>query len=69
MGPRCPGVSTIEIAYAVKAITTESTNALMARVIIPEPNLWTEKKPFSIGVRWKCGTTARWCILNKLKLG
>ncbi len=47
MGPRCPGVSTIEIAYAVKAIATESTNVLMARVIIPEPNLWTEKKPFT----------------------
>lgn len=47
MGPRCPGLSTIEIAYAVKATVTESTNVRMARVIIPEPNLWTEKKPFT----------------------
>ncbi len=47
MGPRCPGVSTIEIAYAVKATATQSSNILMARVVIPEPNLWTEKKPFT----------------------
>lgn len=47
MGPRCPGMSTIEIAYAVKPIANESSNILLARVIIPEPNLWTEKKPFT----------------------
>ena len=47
MGPRCPGMSTIEIAYALKPMTAESANFRLARVVIPEPNLWMEKKPLT----------------------
>jgi hypothetical protein len=45
MGPRCPGVSTIEIAYPLRPLSAEG-NTLTARVLIPEPNLWTEATPF-----------------------
>ena len=47
MGPRCPGTSTIEIAYPLRPLPITSANLRTARVIIPEPNLWTEKKPLT----------------------
>lgn len=49
VGPRCPGVSTIEIAYAFHPLPSETnstTKTLTARVVIPEPNLWTEAIPY-----------------------
>ena len=47
MGPRCLGTSTIEIAYPVRPLPSAEPTIRTARVIIPEPNLWTEKKPLT----------------------
>jgi Glycosyl hydrolases family 2 len=58
-GPRCPGVTTVEIAYALLPLTRERQDyALLARVVIPEPNLWTEATPFVYNARvelWEQG--------------
>jgi hypothetical protein len=48
-GPRCPGVTTVEVAYPFRRpprAAAEPTNRLAARVVIPEPNLWTKETPF-----------------------
>jgi hypothetical protein len=47
MGPRCPSMSTVEIAYPVKPLPAESPKVRTARVVIPEPNLWTDEKPLT----------------------
>lgn len=47
MGPRCPGVSTVEIAYPIKSMPSNTPNILCGRVLIPEPNMWTEQKPLT----------------------
>lgn len=49
-GPTCPGMETIQIAYPIRMIKRpvgEPENAVVGRVIIPEPNLWTQAIPFS----------------------
>jgi beta-galactosidase/beta-glucuronidase len=49
VGPRCPGVSTIEVAYPLRPLAPtadSSENSLAARVVIPEPNLWSPQTPF-----------------------
>jgi hypothetical protein len=46
-GPRCPGVTTVEVAYAFRPLTsTDAPPSLTVRAVIPEPNLWTEETPF-----------------------
>jgi hypothetical protein len=49
IGPMCPGVETIQVAYPIRMIPRalgQSENAVVGRVIIPEPNLWTREIPF-----------------------
>jgi len=41
MGPRCPGVSTIEVAYPLRHV-----RGAEYQVLIPEPNLWAPEHPF-----------------------
>jgi hypothetical protein len=43
MGPRCPGISTVEVAYKLQPVPGARS---MYRVVIPEPNLWTPQRPF-----------------------
>src|SRR5438067_11144327 len=48
-GPHCPGVTTIELAYPLRPLsswTGAPGNVLVVRVIVPEPNLWTPETPF-----------------------
>src|SRR5690349_5726458 len=45
MGPSCPYSSTVEIAYALRPLPAEG-EALVCRVIIPEPSLWEPESPF-----------------------
>jgi hypothetical protein len=48
-GPRCPEVSTLEVAYPLQPFSpseAQAANRLAVRVLIPEPNLWTEAMPF-----------------------
>jgi hypothetical protein len=41
MGPRCPGVSTIEVAYHFQPL-----DAATVRVLIPEPSFWSADRPY-----------------------
>jgi beta-galactosidase/beta-glucuronidase len=49
LGPRCAGVTTVEIAYpllpAPRAARSNAETIVM-RAFIDEPNLWSEKTPF-----------------------
>jgi hypothetical protein len=45
VGPHCPGVTTVEIAYPlVNADVRDTTRTLKG--VVPEPNLWTPETPF-----------------------
>jgi hypothetical protein len=48
VGPRCPGRTTIEVAYPLRpfARKPDGLPALAAQVVIPEPSLWEEAHPF-----------------------
>src|SRR4051812_37737852 len=48
MGPRCPGVSTVEVAYPLKPLPADPhrPGRVSARVVIPDPNLWEPAHPF-----------------------
>src|SRR5262249_62180662 len=48
VGPHCPGVSTVQVAYPLRPPprAAESPGSLAVRALIPEPNLWTEETPF-----------------------
>jgi hypothetical protein len=41
MGPRCPGVNTIEIAHKLQPLAHP-----VYRVLIPEPLRWSEEQPY-----------------------
>ncbi len=48
-GPRCPGVSTVEIAYPLRPLPRVPSNdadVIVVRALIDEPNLWTGTTPF-----------------------
>jgi hypothetical protein len=44
-GPRCEGVSTVEVAYPLRPAGVSDT-AVSLRAVIPEPNPWTPAAPF-----------------------
>ena len=48
VGPRCPGVTTIEVAYPLRTFQRqpEGVPPLSRRVIIPEPSLWEPERPY-----------------------
>jgi hypothetical protein len=46
MGPRCPGVTTVEIAYPLQRAVSTDPDTMVVRALIDEPNLWSEKAPF-----------------------
>jgi hypothetical protein len=42
-GPRCPGVTTVEVAYRLRLQDAASG---IYQVLIPEPNFWAPEHPF-----------------------
>jgi hypothetical protein len=49
VGPRCEGVSTVEVAYPLRPVRNVETDAdtiLTRQVIIPEPSLSDSETPF-----------------------
>lgn len=62
VGPRCPGMSTIEIAYALRAVGVPPVGApptLIYQILIPEPTFWKPETPFVYEGRlefWQGGT-------------
>jgi hypothetical protein len=47
-GPKCPGVTTVELSYPM-AVGAVSDTTVSLRCVIPEPNLWTADAPFTYG--------------------
>jgi hypothetical protein len=43
MGPRCPGVTTVEVAYRITPLEAACGTY---QVLIPEPNFWAPEHPF-----------------------
>jgi hypothetical protein len=59
VGPRRPGVSTVEIAYPLLPVGSDT--GLSLRAVIPEPNLWSAAAPFRYDGRvevWAGGVRA-----------
>jgi hypothetical protein len=50
IGPRCPGITTVEIAYPLLLVEASETAATF-KGVIPEPNLWTKEAPFVYDLR------------------
>jgi glycosyl hydrolase family 2 len=49
VGPRCPGATTVEVAYPFRPCpegVADQPHALAVRAFIPEPSIWTEQTPF-----------------------
>jgi hypothetical protein len=49
VGPLLPGRTTVEVPYPFRPLPGPATGpprSLAVRVVIPEPNLWTEAAPF-----------------------
>lgn len=46
VGPRCPRVGTVEIAYPLRPAPAAGRAVLCLRAVIPEPNLWSPDAPF-----------------------
>lgn len=49
IGPRCPGVSTVEVAYPMTK-QGRDVSTMSLRCVIPEPNLWSPQAPFTYAV-------------------
>jgi hypothetical protein len=49
VGPQCPGVSTVEVAYPMTVEVVSGTVATL-RCVIPEPNLWTSESQITYAV-------------------
>lgn len=49
VGPQCPGVSTVEVAYPLRPFPRrpEGLPPVAARVVIPDPSLWASEHPFT----------------------
>jgi hypothetical protein len=45
VGPKCEGVTTVEVAYPLRPALGTDTG-LSLRAVIPEPNLWSPAAPF-----------------------
>ena len=48
VGPRCRGVTTIEVAYPLRPFARQPDGVppLSRRVVIPEPSLWEPEQPY-----------------------
>jgi hypothetical protein len=46
MGPRCPYSNTVEIAYPLRPLPSETSQGIAVRVVIPEASSWDPESPF-----------------------
>jgi len=62
VGPRCPEITTVEIAYPLVAIEATETSAQL-KGVIPEPNFWSPEAQFvydlTVEVWAECGQIDR----------
>src|SRR5947208_2119229 len=71
VGPRCSGVTTIEVAYPLQPFPRQPEGAppLSRRVIIPDPVLWDAERPFvyhAVVELWQDGV---WCDATEFEYG
>jgi hypothetical protein len=72
VGPRCPGVTTLEVPYPFRPARQPDVhpdNTLIARAVIPEPNLWTEKTPFVYEGSLELWQDGERCDVARLSVG
>ena len=72
VGPRCPGVTTLEVPYLLRPprqADVDLGNTLIARAVIPEPNLWTEETPFVYEGSLELWQDDERCDIVKLSVG
>ncbi len=48
VGPRCPGITTIEVAYPLRPLPKppEGASGLTVRVLLPDPAAWEPQRPY-----------------------
>jgi hypothetical protein len=71
VGPRCPGVTTVEVAYPLRPFPSppDGVPPLSRRVVIPDPSLWAPQHPFvyrAIVELWEDGQR---CDVKEFDLG
>ncbi len=66
VGPRCPGVSTIEIAYPLRAERLRDQAAVVLVGKVPEPSLWHKDTPFYYDLIVECWQLGK--LLQKMKV-
>jgi hypothetical protein len=72
VGPRCPGVTTMEVPYLLHPLQQRDVdldNTLIARAVIPEPNLWTAETPFVYEGSLELWQDGERCDVVKLSVG
>jgi beta-galactosidase/beta-glucuronidase len=67
LGPHCPGISTIEVAYPLQPLPND--HSLTRRVVIPDPNLWSPDKPFMYTAIVELWQDNRRCDERELEIG
>jgi hypothetical protein len=47
-GPRCPGVTTLEVAYSLRPLPKPAVDAtaITMRIVIPDPLAWQPDRPY-----------------------
>ena len=48
VGPRCPGVTTLEVAYPLRPLPKPegSATSITMRIVIPDPLGWQPERPY-----------------------
>src|SRR5207248_274396 len=49
VGPHCPGVTTVEVAYPLQP-APQTPGTVTRRAVVPQANLWTPATPFEYEV-------------------
>jgi len=65
IGPRCPGMTTIEVAYPLRP----SSQPGVLHAVIPEPSLWQAERPFVYDAFSNAGKWKKCVAKSVLPLG
>ena len=69
VGPRCPGRTTLELAYPLQSIPGRNdSGTLQARLIIVDPCFWTAESPYSYEGKIELWQDERCCDARSITL-
>ncbi len=70
VGPRCPGRSTVEVAYPLRPVPagTEKRPGLTLRVVLPDPALWSPESPLQYEGQLELWDEGQRCEVRPLTL-